>query len=487
MQRFTRRRFLTQAALAAAALRLPAASAAEFVDPLPVLPERTGGRIVMAELHHQLHRDLPPTRLWAYDGAFPGPTIVAHCDVPTHIEWVNHLPAQHFLPVDTSLPGAGPDLPPVRAVTHVHGARVPHTSDGYPEDWFVPGQSRHALYPNRQPATMLFYHDHAMGLNRLNVYAGLFGLYILRDRPAPEFEIPMVFCDRLLDCNAQLYYPVSGDPLRPWVPEVFGDRVVVNGKLTPFVQVEPRPYSLRWLNASNGRFFNFAFSNRLNFQVTASDQGALAAPVTLGNLQLAPAERFDIQVDFRPHAGTRVYLCDGPNRLVEFRVAAKSAPRSSPAPRFTTIEKLDPAAAIRTRRLTLAEDDDAVERPMVMLLDGKHWRDPVSETPRLGTTEIWEFVNLTDDSHPIHLHLVRFQILDRRPFELVNEVVQESAPPRPPAPEERGWKDTVRCPPGAITRIIVRFEGYAGRYLWHCHLLEHEANDMMRPYDLLPT
>ena len=152
---------------------------------------------------------------------------------------------------------------------------------------------------------------------------------------------------------------------------------------------------------------------------------------------------------------------------------------------------MEESAAASTRVLTIADYQDRLGRSRTMLLNGAHWDMPVTETPRLGSTEIWSFVNLTDDSHPIHLHMVRFQLLDRRPFDLsvyqLTGKIVHTGPAVPLAPGELGWKDTVRVDPLAVTRIIVKFEGYAGRYVWHCHMLEHEDNEMMRPYEILPA
>ena len=138
----------------------------------------------------------------------------------------------------------------------------------------------------------------------------------------------------------------------------------------------------------------------------------------------------------------------------------------------------------RSRKWTIVLGD-----PLVHLLDGKHWHEPVSEKPALGTTEIWELLNLTDDTHPIHLHLVRFRILDRRPIDVDARIYDKKVvyigDAVPPEPNEAGWKDTVRATPGASTRIIVKFEAYTGRYVWHCHILEHEDNEMMRPYEVV--
>jgi spore coat protein A, manganese oxidase len=153
------------------------------------------------------------------------------------------------------------------------------------------------------------------------------------------------------------------------------------------------------------------------------------------------------------------------------------------------VPKIEESSAVKTRTLSLVEVDDQIQRPMTMLLNNTHWSMPVTENPALGSTEIWELVNTTDDAHPIHLHLVRFQILDRRRFDVATYwtagKVRYTGAAIPPEPAEAGWKDTVRADPGMVTRIIIRFEGFPGRYVWHCHLLEHEDNEMMRPFDVI--
>ncbi|WP_266159984.1 multicopper oxidase domain-containing protein, partial [Dyella silvatica] len=228
---------------------LDPARLAPFVDPLPLPPVLRAKRgevlkVAMQESEQRLHRDLPPTRLWTYGGCMPGPTIEAVSGELLQVEWRNDLPARHFLPIDRHIHGAESGKPEVRAVVHLHGARAPTSSDGYPDDWYVPGKARLHTYPNRQDAATLWYHDHAMGINRLNIYAGMFGLTLLRDAherslglPQGEQEVPLVLCDRLLTEEAQLYYPVSGQSDAPWVPEVFGNVILVNGALLPHLQV----------------------------------------------------------------------------------------------------------------------------------------------------------------------------------------------------------------------------------------------------------
>jgi spore coat protein A, manganese oxidase len=495
---------------------LKLSSLASFVDPLPIPPllratathsdpenPRTQLpylNITMRESFHSLHRDLPSTRLWTYSGQFPGPTIEARSGQPLLVRWTNSLPYRHFLPVDHNICGAEASNPEVRAVTHLHGGSVPHTSDGFPENWFTPGHSALYRYPNHQDAATLWYHDHAMGITRLNVYAGLAGFYLLRDAneeslnlPTGSYEIPLIIADRSLDRQAQLYYPTSGDPHAPWIPEFFGDIIIVNGKILPYLAVEPRKYRFRLLNAANGRFFNLSLTNGYEFHQIGSDQGLLAAPVAARMLTAAPGERLDFVIDFATLRGTTFRVMNDRNSpVMEFRVSATavSDPSSLP-PRLRTIERTPEAAAIVTRDMSLDEVESLQGQPMRMLLNNKPWSDPVTETPRLGTTEIWRLINLTDDTHPIHLHLVRFQVLDRRNLEIYNYRMKKkflwTGPVTPPEPGEMGWKDTVRAFPGAVTRIIVRFDGYAGRYAWHCHLLEHESNEMMRPIEVLPA
>jgi spore coat protein A, manganese oxidase len=527
--RTTRRAFLKNGSLALAGVGLRGDSAPSaattaldpstlkpFVDPLPIpqLARPTGTRanpenpaekipyyrIAAREINVKVHRDLPPTRMWSFGDSFPGPTIETQSGQGMIVDWMNQLPAHHFLPIDHTLHGAERSLPEVRSVVHLHGGRTPADSDGYPENWIVPGQVQTCFYPCAQHAALLFYHDHAMGINRLNIYAGMQGMFIIRDRredplqlPSGKYEIPLLIADRLLNTDGQLRYPVSQFPDRPWVPEVFGNAILVNGKLLPYLEVEPRRYRLRLFNGSNGRFYRFSLSNKAEFQVIGNDQGLLEAPATVKRLPLAPAERADIVVDFASMAGATLTLVSDSFDILQFRVAKQGSPNTSQVP-----SNLHPGAvlpkesdAIRTRRLTLDERMDDVQRSMGMLLNNTPWHMPVTENPVLRTTEIWELVNLTDDSHPIHLHLVRFRLLDRRRIDtydyMAKGIARFTGPVEPPQPLEAGWKDTVRADPGMITRILVPFDGYAGRYVWHCHILEHEDNEMMRPYDVLPA
>lgn len=529
---FSRRRFL-ESALAASTLALarsprarartrgpaPPASALDpgtlrlFVDALPIpAVSRADGmrtlasagtaplpyhRIEMRRLEARVHRDLGPAELWGYDGTFPGPTLEAKSGQGFLVEWVNRLPASHFLPLDRNLHGAESQFPEVRTVVHAHGAKAPPESDGYPEAWFVPGESALHHYPNSQDAATLWYHDHALGITRLNVYAGLLGAFFVRDDieaalnlPSGEHEIPLILCDRFLEKSGRLSYAV-GTKANPWTPELFGNAVLVNGKLLPYLDVRARRYRFRVINASNARFYHLAFDNALAFHQIGSDQGLLPAPVPLRNLSLAPGERADLVVDFAGRGGDSPVLKSDNYTIMQFRVARGVERDTSAMPAvLRAIERMPESAAIRTRTLTLDELDDMVGDPVTMLLNQSHWCAPITEEPVQDTVEIWNLVNLTDDAHPIHLHLVRFQILDRRRFDMsafqMRKTLRYTGRAIAPEPGEAGWKDTVRADPGMVTRIIVRFSGWPGRYVWHCHILEHEDNEMMRPYNLLP-
>lgn len=540
---FTRRAFLAQGGMVTMALamrrgmshamshpsppkfrtQLNANSLAQFVDPLP-LPEIIAPsghrpspdnpavqlpyyRVAMRQFENKVHRDLKPTRFWGYGSSSPGPTFETRSGQGLLVEWVNELPEAHLLPIDHSIHGAEADKPDVRAVVHLHGAKAPPESDGYPENWYVPGKSAVCHYPNRQDATMLWYHDHTLGINRLNVFAGLFGVFFVRDEfedslnlPRGKYEIPLVIYDRVFDLDGQLNYPVSGDPKSPWVPEVFGDAVLVNGKLFPYLEVGPRRYRFRVLNGANGRFFHLTLSRGPTSNGTVhqigTDQGLLPAPVPLQRLSIAPGERADLIVDFSSRdfsgaGGGNVILKNDNLNVMQFRVAQKGPRDTSVLPQtLRPVPRIPESSAVKTRMLTLVEVTDLVQRPVRMLLNNVHWSKPVTENPVLDSVEIWNLINTTDDAHPIHLHLVKFQILDRRSFSVadywVKNEIKYTAPAMPPEPGEAGWKDTVRADPGMVTRIIIRFEGFTGRYVWHCHILEHEDNEMMRPFDVVP-
>ena len=498
------------------------AKLARYVDPLPIpahakpagmRPSPVAAsqqvshyRVSMREFQMKVHRDLPPTTLWGYAGSCPGPTLEVRRGEPVLVEWVNELPQKHFLPIDHTLHGAEADKPEVRTVVHLHGGRTGPESDGYPEDWFVPGKSATCFYPNEQEATSLFYHDHAMGITRLNAVAGLMGLYLIRDDfedslhlPSGAYEIPLVLFDRSFHLDGQIYYPVSGKPDAPWVSEYYGSAILVNGRIFPYLAVEPRKYRFRLLNSSNGSFYRLSLSadssmrsDSFEFFQIGGEQGFLDAPAQIDKLILGPGERADVIVDFSKLAGRELFFRTDVVTFMQFRVAAQKPENDAALPIvLRPVSRIPESEAVKTRELTIADYQNRLGRSSVMLLNGMHWDMPVTEKPVLDSTEIWSFINLTDDSHPIHLHMVRFQVLDRRPFDLtvyqLTKKIVYTGPPVILTPAELGWKDTVRVDPMTVTRIIVKFEGFTGRYVWHCHMLEHEDNEMMRPYEVVPA
>ncbi|WP_335869102.1 multicopper oxidase family protein [Bacillus sp. 2205SS5-2] len=503
----------------------------KFVDPLPVMDTihpllfihgEPYYEVTMKPCQQKLHRDLPSTTLWGYNGLFPGPTFKVWRNQKIRVLWKNELPQKHFLPIDTTVHGAEKNHPEVRTVVHLHGSVTPDTSDGYPEAWFTRGfkevgpffSTKTYHYPNQQPATTLWYHDHAMGITRLNIYAGLAGLYIIQDKeeqslrlPNGPFEIPLLLQDRTLNSDGSLFYPAEPDPpvigVNPSViPDFFGEMILVNGKIWPYLEVEPRQYRFRLLNGSNARFYRLSLENRLPFFQIGTDQGFLARPVEIFELLLAPAERADVIIDFSSSVGETFILKndaaspfpqgdlpDPESDGVVMKISVTktiSSPVDSKLPcTLVPFPKFEEKSYYKRRPLLLNMRPDQYNRS-IHLLNSRLWMDPITETPRLWSIEIWSFINVSKATHPIHLHLVRFQILDRQPFD--QDIYQEEEKIVPcgqrisPDLNEQGWKDTVRANPGEITRIIVPFGPYTGLFVWHCHILEHEDYEMMRPY-----
>jgi spore coat protein A len=567
----------------------------------------------------------------------PSLTIEARWNRPVRVKWINDLRDSgghylpHLLPVDPTLhwanpPGGasgrdsrptfattpGPYRGPVPIVTHVHGAvGVADDSDGYAEAWYLPAArnspadyatvgtwydffaakagnsygvnwepgSATFQYPNKNRASTIWYHDHALGMTRLNVYAGPAGFYLIRGGPAGDdavldsssggpavlpgpaprehdrfpsnktyYEIPIAIQDRSFNTDGSLFYPdtraffdgVPG-PYRPftdisplWNPEFFGNTIMVNGSTWPFQTVEQRRYRFRILNGCNSRFLLLDFSLVPGVEVwqIGNDGGFLAAPVNVtaaGNrLLLAPAERADVIVDFTyVPLGNHVLGNVAPDepfgggvpgvdfdaadpattgQVMQFRVVPAVAPDPTTPPQFLVLPPVPPLpAATVTRRLALIEemskvfDDAPVEAELGTIVwdsgadvgTWKHleWMAPVSENPAIGATEIWELYNVTGDAHPMHIHEVVFEVVNRQNivvFEDLKQVqIDHASPPTPPEPSETGFKDTVVAYPGQVTRVRAQFNT-AGQFVWHCHIVEHEDNEMMRPYRIGP-
>lgn len=518
-----------------------------FVDALPVPPvirPKAGSvtKINMQAFRQKLHRDLPPTPLWGYNGIYPGPTFEVRTGSPINVKYSNSLPTTHFLPVDTTLHGSEASQPQVRTVVHLHGARVGQESDGYPEAWFTSdGKTGPVLfnpnpffYPNEQQATNLWYHDHALGSTRLNIYTGLAGFYFIRDDvedslniPRGQFEIPLLLQDRIFNPDGTLNYPVAiGGTHQFWIPEFFGDAAVVNGKVFPHLDVEPRRYRFRMLDACNARWLHMTLAETDSagnpmgmagpmFNIIGTDGGLRPTPVASNDLLMSPAERYDVIVDFSGLDGRFFVLTnDAPDpfpgggevalpQLMMFRVVKPlSSPDTTEIPQTLNPVPLniDPATAVVTRNLVLSELDRASDGfPIIGLLDNKNWDDPVTENPLNGQPEIWQLINTTTDGHPKHIHLTQFQVLNRQAFDqrvfAKTGKLKFTAPPTPPTPDEvNAYKDVVKSFPGIVTRLIMKFvlptsvklvSGEHHKYIWHCHILEHEDNEMMRPIDVI--
>lgn len=470
--------------------------------------------INMLEAKHKFHKFFPSTTIWGYNGTYPGPTFEVLKDVPVKVKWENNLPNRHLLPVDHTLHGAM-DTPDVRTVVHLHGANVAADSDGHPEAWFTNGNQFVGQkytkevyeYTNHQAGATMWYHDHAIGITRLNVYAGLAGFYLIRDfleerlnLPDGPYEIPIMIQDKSFNKDGSLFYPDNATPPVdnpiPSTPSFFfGNTIVVNGKVWPYLKVEPRKYRFRILNASNLRPYELKLSNGEVFHQIGTDLGLLHHPVDIDTFILEPAERIDLIIDFSAYKGQEIILQNiaqsppspGMELIMKFIVSNElKRPDTSTIPKeLMPLHKIEPKLAIKERTMQLDETTDHYGR-VLHLLNDSMWDAPATEKPKLDTIEIWHLVNNFNFAHPIHLHLVHFQILGRKEFTAEDfdengNYMFDIKKLNPPSKYENGPKDVVRTEPGQVTSIIMQFKDHCGDYVWHCHILEHEDYDMMRP------
>jgi spore coat protein A len=560
----SRRRVLQYGIGAGAALampwvtKIPSASASRgrklrrYVQRLPlpgrgiVVAQPSGSdrySFTQRQIVRRLHPDLPPTPIWAYDdgsglggqaGSF-GMAVLARSGTPLDVSYTHRLPVTYpdWIPVDTRLTPLGNE---VRLMTHLHGGFVAADSDGNPAvtpDGFGPGETQSVHYTNQlpqMPASLLWFHDHGLGATRLNVFAGLAAAYIVRDEfdtgeesnpngiPGGAYEVPLVVQDRSFNADGTFLYPTSDIEGATWIGEYFGDTMLVNGKVWPFLDVEPRMYRLRVLNGCNARILSLGISGPKWWQIGA-EGGMWDVPVPVKRLVLAPAERADVLVDFRGFAGqTLVVKNHTPSKpvvtpappltdVMQIRVGqTASDPGPSSIPSRLHGRAADLRDPVRTRFITLNEID-IDEATWFLNLNGVHFEDDVTETPAVGTVEDWVYVNLTGDTHPMHMHLVTFQVVGRTPFDVeayeeqnegphgvpggIDPTPFATGPMLPPEPDERGFKDTVKANPGTFTTIRAKFDLPAAvtapqSYVHHCHIVEHEDNDMMRPFTVIP-
>jgi len=693
--KLNRRNFLRNTAIAGAGMALPlkyalpSATAAtlspnlrKWIQPLrglgpagiplaqgipdPAFPGATLFQITAGEFDDQLHPDLPPTKLWGYwDTTNPMPrhlggVIFNRKNVPSRVRFTNTLPARHILPVDRTVPGA--ELAQNRIVTHLHGGFVPWISDGGPFAWYtpsgihgpsflngpgsvfdnipgypmLPGQADH-YYPNGQGTRLGWYHDHAVGITRLNAYAGLASGYVILDEindayvaagkiPGLASTLPLIFQDktfvheRIAETDpswndvaradvqrpGSLWYPHIYDPeyyeVAPGglplphpsvVPEFFGDTMLCNGTVFPYLTVEAKRYRFLLLNACNARFLNInlfrarprtpegiALDPRTQFPTNppgpamrqiGTEGGFLVRDVRLnspkpfnrlnltGNLLLGPAERADVIIDFSKFDGEEIIMYNdapapfpdgGPDtdfylgnpenpeqpapgtgpetrQILRFRVIPALTLDPQPPQPILEPALLDPPllvmppnilpaevpplpapAGAPVRDLSLNEAFDAYGR-LTQLLGTIHtpmaYEEKATEVVAAGSTEVWRIFNFSADTHPIHFHLVNVQVLSRQPFLVENDRVTFAGQARGPEQNELGWKETVKMHPREVTTVVLKFDLPGGlpfdvastpraaemgltnpaktyhEYVWHCHILEHEEHDMMRP------
>ena len=647
----------------------------KFVDPLPHfsglrVDAKSGGNLIIKMVPHDqiglstgtvvnggviggvidplINPTLGKAHLWVYqiskDGGvtftppnWPAFSIEAQKMNAVNVQYFNNLFGETYnkvgLIADQTLHWADPLLtghtmdpylgePP--AVVHLHGGEVASEYDGGPDSWFTPGFAQvgpawssgvtnNYEYLNTQGGATVWYHDHALGVTRLNVYAGMAGFYFLREtnedalhlpgwsgdtmvkevapvgtsgtfNPNPYLpEIEIAIQDRMFDTNGQLYFP--NFPTNPmdhpyWTPEFVGDIITVNGKTWPYLSVAPRKYRFRILNGSNARTYVLwlqdlatgTFGPTIN-QI-GTDGGFLDVPVIInpalgGKLILMPGERADVIINFSTspagtvwtirNSGKTPYPAGTPpigstiGRIMKFVVNGQllgadnsvipATLNNPPLVKLTNFAGgLNVTPSVK-RQLTLNEVM-GMGGPLEVLENNTKWEVPTTEIPTEGTSEVWQIINLTADAHPIHLHLVQFQLVSRQLFNLnkylkvynasfpggaylggggpplsYNLLNADNAvggnpaitpylqgPVKPANPNERGWKDTFIMYPSEVTTVVVRFAptdlpittpvnqllfafdpSTGPGYVWHCHIIDHEDNEMMRRYTVNPN
>ncbi|XP_057965265.1 multicopper oxidase LPR1 homolog 1-like [Malania oleifera] len=567
---FLRLSFAQPPPVSKATLHKVAASLKMYVDELPQMPRLYGYTttspphasinptnltIGMYQSKWKFHRDLPATTVFAYGtsaatATVPGPTIEAIKGTPTSVTWQNHLPQSHILPWDPTVPTAIPKAGGVPTVVHLHGGVHPPKSDGHALAWFTANfretgptwSGSTYTYPNVQHSGNLWYHDHAVGLTRVNLLAGLIGAYVIRDAAldsslklpvGPEFDRHLMIFDRSFNVDGSLYMNRTGDNpnIHPqWQPEYFGDAIIVNGKAWPYLKVQRRKYRFRIINASNARHFRFSLTNGLSFIQVGSDSSYLPRPVRTRSILLSPSETADVIIDFSATSASESELTnDAPypyptgnpvdelnSKVMKFIIipGVPNPPDNSRVPRSLKAYQLPTTTAATARRyITLYEYQSAAGTPTHLYINGKRFEDPPTETPKSGSTEVWEVINLTEDNHPLHIHLATFQAvkvqqmvgldvfaacMGRKNDAVGCNVTEHATGKIVEVPEnERTWKNSVKIAPGCQTTVVVKFNLVDGGgeypfdatadpgYVYHCHILDHEDNAMIRPLKLI--
>ncbi|SEH02625.1 spore coat protein A [Nonomuraea solani] len=412
------------------------------------------------------------TEIWGYDGIFPGPTLVSRRGRRTVVTHRNELP--------------------VPVVVHLHGGRTAPEHDGYPTDVIAPGGGKDYVYAMEQHAATLWYHDHRMDFTGPQVYRGLAGFHLIHDDaeealglPRGRRDIPLMILDRSFAADGSFRYP-SLDPTLTKTPGVtgtymsgvLGDCVLVNGAPWPVLDVSTVRYRFRLLNASNARRYRLRLDGGPGFTQIGSDQGLLAAPVEHESIEIAQAERFDVVVDFSGHrVGDEITLVNehgsgGTAEVMRFRVTRQESDDRVVPDRLADVETLSAGAVTAEREFVFARGGAHAHGMSLWTVNGKPF-DPetIVARPKLGATERW-IIRAKNVEHPIHIHLA--------PFQVVGTDGDDD-----PGPFNHGWKDTVNLDNGGRAEILIRFDGYRGRYVFHCHNLEHEDMMMMANFEVV--
>ncbi|MDB6055128.1 MAG: Spore coat protein [Verrucomicrobiales bacterium] len=453
-----------------------------FVDALRIPPVLTP--VMRGKTQHytmtmragltKVHRDLPMTVVWGFDGIYPGPTIKATKGKSVVIRHVSRLPDTHQ---DETT-----EMSMMYPAVHLHGAHVAPQDDGHPREAISPGAFRDYHYPNQQRGATLLYHDHSHGQTGLHVYYGLAGTYLIDDPdehslglPTGEYDVPLMIQDRIFNADGSFHYMLDSSTKETGV---LGDTILVNGVVQPYFKVSRRKYRFRIINASNARLYGLKLSNGVALTQIATDGGLLPKPAEKTTLELAPFQRADVVIDFGAYApGTQIILKNDTTAtgalasVMRFDVVA-GAPDDSVLPDcLSSWEDLPISASTVARDFTLNRQTSA--DGTVWTINGQTFdvnNAPLAQVKE-GTVEKWRFLNPTNHRHPVHIHLIQFQVLE------LNGIAQD--------PSVHGWKDTLLAPPNGQITVAARFKGYTGKYLFHCHNLEHEDLGMMANYEIV--
>lgn len=381
---------------------------------------------------------------------------------------------------------------------HWHGLIVPADMDGHPMDLAQSGETINYSLPIQQRAGTYWYHPHPHTLTAKQVFMGLSGMFIVNDSeeaalnlPSGEFEMPLIIQDKRFLGNDLDYSPTMDEIMTGYL----GEQILVNGVHSPYVNVASAWYRLRLLNGSTARVYNLAFSGVLKFYVIGSDGGLLAAPELVSEIMLGPGERVDVLVDFTKFSsGKEIFLISkafskyneqGRQQfsIMKFKIDRTDSQSISLPSSLSTITPLMMNDASRTRNFDIGimaargggNMPGGEIMPGMHTINGKLFAmQRIDETVEAGDTEVWVFDNMMgDEIHPMHIHGVQFQVLERMGGR--NQIIAT----------ERGWKDTVLVMPGEKVSVIMTFPRYKGKFVFHCHNLEHEDDGMMLNYEIV--